>query len=581
MSNSPPTLDLVLRQRASQDPDAPMLCDYRADASGTNATWFSAADIDLLARRIGRRLLALGARGDRVLLCVPPGHSFTAAFFGCLYTGRVAVPAPIPGRFSHERRRLAAIARNAGASAVLTGSRFISDLVEWRTEHGLPLPVLNVEPLEHPRLRDDELADNQADDLALLQYTSGSTGEPKGVMLTHGNVLANADAIGRALGVGAGARSGGWLPNYHDMGLIGQLLTPIVLGGTSVSMDPMTFLRRPHLWLRMIDEMSIDVSPAPNFAYGLCTRRVTDEQVSGLDLSRWTVALNGSEPVSPSIMDAFSTKFAAAGFRPEAFAPAYGLAESTLLVSCSVRRRPKTREFSDQTAPTPGSRRLAMSCGRPTDADVRIVDPASRTALAEGQVGEIWISSGSVARGYWNAAEATEAVFGGITSSDERTFLRTGDLGFLQDGELHIAGRIKEVIVVRGRKLHPHDLEEEARLRRYELRSGAGAAFSVAHPAGGELLVLVHEIAAGTPEETFTELGSAVRHRMSKEFGVELDGLVLVRPGHVQRTTSGKIARTEMRRRFLADELKPLYVYLTPHLSRIRGIRPVSETVHG
>lgn len=579
-SNNPTTLDQVLRRRAAQSPTEPVLCEYRADAGGAEATWFSAADIDGLARRIGRRLLRDGAEGDRVLICLPLGHAFAAAFFGCLYANRVAVPVPVSAGFSHERRRIAAIVRDSGATALLTAARFEPDLADSLRDQGHTLPLLSVDTLDDRELSDDELTGDHAERLALLQYTSGSTGDPKGVMLSHRNLLANTDAIAQALGLRRGVRVGGWLPSHHDMGLIGHLLTPIVLDGTTVCMEPMTFLRRPHLWLRMIDDMDITVSAAPSFAYRLCTRRVTDAHMPGLDLSRWEVALNGSEPVSLSVMDAFTARFAAAGFRPHAFAPAYGLAESALLVSGCARRTPVPRTPSADASRPHDDVRPVVSCGHPSNADVRIVDPESREVLTDGRVGEIWVQSDSVARGYWGAAQATGKTFGGTTSCGEKGFLRTGDLGFLHDGELHISGRIKETIVIRGRKLHPHDLEEEISLAHSSLKSGTGAAFSVADEAGSEQLVVVYETAAGTREEAMPELSTTVRRTLAKEFGVDLGALLLVRPGQVQRSTSGKIARTEMRRRFLANDITSLHAHVSRELAEIRAPRPQVEETH-
>ncbi|WP_405594707.1 fatty acyl-AMP ligase [Streptomyces sp. NBC_01092] len=572
-----PTLDKVLRCRVGASPDAPMICDYSATGSETQAAWFSAADIDRMARQIGRRLTERSALGDRVLLCFPPGHAFTAAFFACVLTGRIAVPVPLPGHFPHERRRIAAIADNSGASAVLTTSGAEASVTEWLVEQDLRLAVLAEERADSPGLEDGQLVSGHPQRSAFLQYTSGSTGSPKGVIVSHENVLANAKAIARSLGIGPAARVGGWLPNYHDMGLIGHHLAPIVNGGSAVLMEPMTFLRRPHLWLRMIDEMGIEFSAAPNFAYALCTRRVTEEQLSQLDLSRWRTAVNGSEPVSRTVMEAFSARFAAAGFRPDALVPAYGLAESTLLVSSSAPRRPVFRVPAEQPSSAPSDRRPMVSCGRPTDADLRIVDPDRRTVMPAGLTGEIWLSGGSVAQGYWNAPDKTREVFGAVTDTGEGPFLRTGDVGFIQDGELHVAGRMKEIVIVRGRKLHSHDVEEEIRAPYPELKSGVGAAFSVPDSDGADLLVLVHEVAVGTDPVVFDELASSVRSMVSREFGVDLDALVLVRPGHVQRTTSGKIARAEMRQRFLSAELKAVHTHLTPRIRTALDNRSVPK----
>ncbi|PKW16726.1 fatty acyl-AMP ligase [Saccharopolyspora spinosa] len=569
------SLDAVLRRRVLVAPDEPALCEYQADGKDAQHTWFSAADVDLLARRVGRVLQSCGDAGGRVLICLPPGFAFTAAFFGCLYSGRVAVPVPVPGRFLHERRRVAAIATNVDASVVLTGTRSIPTVTEWVAEQSLPLQVLDVESLECPALDDDQVAHNDSDTLALVQYTSGSTSAPKGVMLSHGNLLANVATIARALGLQPDDRVGGWLPAYHDMGLIGQLLTPIVLGGSSVVMDPMTFLRRPHLWLRMIGELGIKVSAAPSFAYELCVRRVTDEQLADLDLSGWEVALNGSEPVSAAVMDSFCARFASAGFRPESFAPAYGLAEATLLVTGSARRRPLVG-MSGSAAVDTG--RAPVSCGRVDGVDLRIVDPETRFVLAAGEVGEIWVRGASVARGYWNAPELSAATFGNSTTCGEGHFLRTGDLGVVRDGELYVVGRIKDVIVVRGRKLHPHDVEETVRLQHERLRAGIGAAFGVFPPDTGELVVLAHEVAPGTPEQEYAGLVSSIKLTVSREFGVDLDGVVLLRPGGTPRTTSGKVGRVEMRRCFLDGEVRALHVDMTARLRTLRAGQPVLDT---
>jgi acyl-CoA synthetase (AMP-forming)/AMP-acid ligase II len=377
--------------------------------------------------------------------------------------------------------------------------------------------------------------------------------------------------ISGALRIETGLRFGGWLPNYHDMGLIGQLLSPLVLDGCSVTMNPMTFLRRPYLWLRMIDELDLSTSAAPNFAYELCTRRVTDSQLAELDLSRWSYALNASETVSPSVIEKFAERFATAGFRPEAMTPCYGLAESTLLVTGSGQRLPvvKTNRFTTSRAEDAG--RLLVSCGVPLDTDLRIVDPETLAVLPPGMVGEVWVRGENVTQGYWKAPELTEATFDCVTAGGDAGFLRTGDLGLLEDGELYVVGRIKELIILRGRNLLPQDVEEEIRLHHQELRSGVGATFGLQSTDGGDLVVIAHEVATKIPADQLADLASSIKATVSREFGIEVDGIVLLRPGGVARTSSGKIQRAEMRRRFLDNELDPAYVERSRRLEAEHG----------
>ncbi|GLK14634.1 acyl-CoA synthetase [Streptosporangium carneum] len=538
----------------------------------------SYAELDERAREIAVWLLRRQEPGGRVLLLYPTGLNFVAAFFGCLYAGMVAVTAPMPGGYRHNRRRVAAIAADCGASTVLTDRAHLPEVREW-AEHqnltGLVLRTTDEGGLgDADEWRTPELG---RDTIALLQYTSGSTDTPKGVMVTHGNLLRNVESYGAVYGFDESTRSGAWIPLYHDMGLMGQLLPPLFFGGACVLMASTLFVKRPYLWLRLIDDYDVHWSAAPNFAYERCVQQVTDEELARLDLSRWRFAHNGSEPVNAATLRAFAERFAPAGLREETLIPCYGLAEATLFVSGGVSGAQAQRVDPDllerhrfvPVLPDAPGREIA-GCGPVHDFDVRIVDPDSGRVLSEGEVGEIWLRGESVAAGYWHNEEATRATFGAVTADGEGGFLRTGDRGVLHRGELYVTGRIKETIIMYGRNLYPHDIEQELRAQHPELGS-VGAVFTVPVPTTDgagveEMLVVTHEIDKRPEPEVMRRIARDMKQTVSREFGVGVAEVALLRRGGVQRTTSGKIQRLAMRRLFLDAELGALYQDENPRL---------------
>lgn len=564
----------LMRERASSHGDrvALVFCHDPADGSGDEPLTY--AELDLAARRVAVLLRVHAEPGDRVLLLHEPGTGFAKGFLGALYAGMIAVPSPPPDGYRRQRERLAAIARDAGVTVVLTDVRAFGSIKEWAAEAGLDgLTCLAVD--EEPPSADGWRP--PADDArapAFLQYTSGSTGDPKGVVVDHGNLLANVEVFNRVTGSGPDTRFGGWLPMYHDFGLIGQLLIPLANGTTTVLMSPIAFLKRPHAWLRMIDRHGINLSPAPNFAYELCVQRITDAQAAGLDLSGWTQALNGSEPIRAATLRAFAERFAPYGLRPDALLPGYGLAEATLAVSCTTRggaavvtpvdaERLARGEFTPSAG---GEVRNAPGSGR-AEPGVAVVDPRSRAVLPEGRVGEIWVRGPHVARGYWRRPEVNAEVFDVETADGEGGYLRTGDLGVIHEGELYVTGRIKELLIVRGRNLYPQDLEEEVRVTHPALTRGVGAVFTV--PAPDEEVVVVHECRVrDLGEVSPSGLAERIRVTLGREFGVSVGGVVLVRPSEVRRTTSGKIQRGLTRDLFTAGELAVVHEELTPAVRR-------------
>jgi acyl-CoA synthetase (AMP-forming)/AMP-acid ligase II len=560
----PSVLDL-LRRHAGERPDRTAVTfvhDHDVPGGVHRLTY---AELDAEARRVASWLQERCAPGDRALLLHPAGMPFVTAFLGCLYAGVVAVPSPMPGQFQYQQRRVTGIARDATVSVALTEAGQLPAVRQWLIDAGLDVPAAATDA---PGLGDAEAWRRPTvaiDDLVLLQYTSGSTGDPKGVTVSHGNLLHNADSLRRAFDLGPETNFGGWIPLYHDMGLMGQLLPSLFLGSSCALMSPMAFLKRPHQWLALIDRYDISFSAAPNFGYELCLRRVTDAQIADLDLSRWRHAANGSEPIQASTLRQFADRFAPAGFRAEQLAPCYGMAEATVFISGRSARPPQIKPVDAQAleknlieAPVPGAAvRELVGCGDVPDLEVRVVDEKSGRVLPDGAAGEIWLRGASVAAGYWRRPDATEATFRVRTADGDGPYLRTGDLGVLLDGEIYVTGRTKDLLIVHGRNLYPQDIEHELRLGHAPLAALAGTAFTV--PVPHEEVVVIHEVRGRFSQEQLRQLAVDMRATVHREFGVYTAGIVLMRPGTVRKTTSGKVQRAEMRGLFLSGDLTPLY----------------------
>lgn len=573
MSRGETFTDVVLDQVVAQG-DKPLytfLCDDPGDAVQVR----SYRDVDLGARAIAADLQERGLQGERVLLLYGFGPQFIEAFLGCLYAGAVAVPAPLPSGPRHQLERVGGIIRAADVALILSTSSVADEVRGMLAASGMSLPCLGTDG--------DILADPggwsrpdiTGESLAFLQYTSGSTSRPKGVIVSHANLLHNEALIMRKFGAGVDTRTGGWLPFHHDMGLIGQVLAPLASGGSATLMSPTAFLRRPHRWLEMISRHRLEISGGPNFSYEFCVQRVTDEQLAGLDLSGWAVAYNGAEPVRADTMAAFADRFAAAGFRVEAFYPCYGMAESTLMVSGGhPTGRPRIRLVSATQlerglvldASGTERRQDLVSSGRVEDLEVCIVDPETRRRVPDGTVGEIWVRGDSVAAGYWRNREATVEVFNAVTADGERGWLRSGDLGVLDGGQLFVTGRLKELLIVNGRNLYPADIEAEVRRAHPAIAGRAGAAFSF--DTGREHVVVVQEVRApDCTEPDLEQVAAAIRQRIAQKFGVRAPSVLLVRPGGVRRTTSGKIQRGLMHKLFTEQQIEALHERLDPDVA--------------
>ncbi len=509
--------------------------------------------LDRLSRAIAVRLLQRCQPGDRALLLYPPGLEFIPAFFGCLYAEIVAVPAYPPNRTRADRatHRLRAIAADARPAAVLSTRALVDTLTA--------APDAFATASNDDWIATDELASEGAcewrhprvDDatLAFLQYTSGSTSAPKGVMITHGNLLHNLAYAFRLGKGGSPSVSVSWLPVIHDMGLIEGVLQPAFAGCPAYLMSPTAFLQRPFRWLNAISRYGATRSGGPNFAYDLCLRKISADERQSLDLSTWRSAYCGAEPIRHATLRAFASAFAPAGFRSSALRPCFGLAEATLLVTAGK-----------WTGDGPDEELSRVSCGTAAfDTCVAIVEPETQRRCGPGSVGEIWVAGPSVAQGYWGRADETAATFRARTDRNEGPFLRTGDLGFIQDGELYVSGRLKDVLIVRGMKHYPQDLEQTAE-QHPAIRPGCSAVFTTESGPLGDRIAIVAEADVSqltTPEGAEAAIAT-IRHSIAELHGVLLDAVALVAPGAIPKTTSGKLQRFACRDAFMADRFPVL-----------------------
>jgi acyl-CoA synthetase (AMP-forming)/AMP-acid ligase II len=506
----------------------------------------------------------LGSRPEAqrpVLLLFEPGVDFWRAFLGCLYAGVTAIPAPLP----HDERsmkRVAGIFRDADSGLALTTTKLRDLLAAGVEGFGLDRPIVCVATDDSP-LADADLwtiPHITADTVAFLQYTSGSTGDPKGVAVTHGNVVNNEATISETLSVGARSVLVGWIPHFHDMGLIGQLLA-FFNGANLVTMSPLAFLKQPVRLLKAISDYRGTVSAAPNFAYDLIVRRVTPEQLTGLDLSTWEVALNGAEPVRRRTIERIKDMLAPAGFAPSAMRPAYGLAEVTLLATVSrgvQRYLDADADALEQNRYKPANGRAIslVSSGAPGPGiDVHIVDPETLRELPEGQVGEIWLRSASIASGYHNRPAETIERFQAHSADGAGPYLRTGDLGLLHEGELYVTGRRKDLLIVNGRNLYPQDVEEFVHDVHPAVAGSRGVATAV-DINDTERLVLIQAVKTELlGDMSYSELAGAVKSAIARGFDVPAPSVVFVNRAGIHLTTSGKVQRASMRTAFLNAEL--------------------------
>ncbi len=553
-----------LRWRAEHQPDRRALTFLQ---DGEHETChLNYAELDHAARVIAAHLQRAVQPGECVLLAYPPGLAYVTAFLGSLYAGAVAVPA-YPPRPNRSWARFEAIARDAKPRCVLTSNDLES---VWQQSD-----VGATQDFHRHRVVTEKLTDTSVDwrppevdhtSLAFLQYTSGSTGTPKGVMISHGNLLHNLEVIQSRFEHSAQSVGVIWLPPYHDMGLIGGILQPLYVGFPVVLMSPLACIQRPLRWLQAITRYRGTTSGGPNFAYDWCVNRIAEAKRAGLDLSSWDVAFNGAEPISATTLKRFADAFATFGFRRQAFYPCYGLVESTLYVTGGAKaaspviHRVSTEQLERHhidLSDASGHTRSLAGCGQPdAEHQLVIVEPKTRTPCSEGVVGEIWVRGPSVAQGYWNRPTETEATFQAhLAKSGDGPFMRTGDLGMRLHGELFVTGRIKELMIIDGRNLYPHDIEHTVAQHHAEFVMGGGVAFTIDRE-GVERLVMVQEVKRESlQKQTLRPLVTAIRQAVATEYEISVYGVALVKPGCIPKTSSGKPQRLQCRQAYLQATL--------------------------
>ncbi|MGO9350965.1 MAG: SDR family NAD(P)-dependent oxidoreductase [Mycobacterium sp.] len=591
-----PTLVGQLQHRAARYRDKDVF-HYSRDGEEKQISQLSYEELDAHARRIASSLQQQGAAGERVLVLCPPGLDFIAGLFGCLYAGAVAVPVHPPVR-DHLVPRVESIIADAQPGFALSNGEMQSRIKA--TVDGL----VNGRPFRWSVT--DAAGDNDrewvspdidAGTVAMVQYTSGSTASPKGVVLTHGNLVHNLEAIRQTWksGFDTAANAVFWLPPYHDMGLIGGIFGTIYVGATCFLMPPNAFIKRPMRWLEAMSRHQAVITAAPNFAYDLCVELSTPEERAALDLSNWSTAMCGAEPVSSATLQGFADAFAPSGFRPEAFYPVYGMAEATLLVSgASDSPVPVVRHIDRvalserrivEVAPEYPSAATLVGCGRPQGGqEAIIVDPETRRPCGADEVGEIWVAGPSVAQGYWRRPEQTEEAFSAhLAETGRGPFLRTGDLGFFRSGELFITGRRKDLIIIRGGNHYPEDIELTVQACHPALLHGRGAVFSVApEPDVAEQLVVVQEVNHHQiAEAELTGIVDAIRTAITEHHEIQAHTVILLEPLRIPTTSSGKIQRSACRQQFLDGELEAVVEWHTPLPGSHPAAARVASSEHG
>lgn len=545
-------------------------------------------DAKALAVNIQRQVCV----GDRVILFYPFGLDYITAFFACIYAGVIAVPAFPPSSRRRDWSRINTIFDNAKPALILTCDHLLDNVLQWQKQAPIAqlASVISSDNAENIKNGDANLwrrPETTSDSIAFLQYSSGSTGTPKGVMVSHANILHNLEVIAHGFSLDSSCIGASWLPIYHDMGLVGSVLQPFNMSITNYLLSPIDVLQKPVRWLQAISDYGITLSGGPNFIFEHCVNRIRDDELKNLDLSSWTLAFNGSEPIHDDTLTRFSQKFASCGFNASAHMPCYGMAETTLMVSSALRdemyvnKKVTASSEINNSADEKGSaiaggkqasdnRSLATQSKGKTktlvssgfihpDLRVKIVHPETQVECAAQTTGEIWVHGKSVASGYWQQHELSEKTFSATLIGDEHKYLRTGDLGFIQDNNLYVNGRIKELIIIRGQNHYPQDIEASVRESCDALKTCRGAAFSY-DADGVEKIVVAHEVDRHLMRQLSGEtIAKNVRQALAENHQLAIDTLVLIKPASLLRTTSGKIKRVAMRQAFLDNELKELY----------------------
>ena len=555
----------VLLSRSAETPERPGYSFIRRDGSPVSLTYGELANS---VRDVAATLIGDATRNARAILMYPNSVELVVAMYGCMAAGFVPVPVYplVKAKVKRGIHQLLRVIADAQCGLILTNRALASDLHRTLVDSTKTVRILTTDDIPTGCGKDFEPVLCVPESLALLQYTSGSTALPRGVRISHGNLIANSMAIRDTFSCSPDTGAVSWLPPYHDMGLIGGIFQPLFAGFQMTFMSPFAFVQDPIRWLRAISETKATISPSPNFGYELCTQRVPPEAMADLDLSHWSIAICGAEPVRASTLQRFAHKFAPAGFRMQAFRPSYGLAEATLLVAAtSSGGLPAWHAFDREALESglaipsadAGTSRVLVGNGRPVlGVTAKIVNPATFHMCPDGSVGEVWVAGAGVSEGYWDKGTSEESIFRAQTAgSEDSCYLRTGDLGFIHNGELFITGRLKDLIIIRGRNHHAEDLEQLVRASHESLKDMLNAVFSMAIEEE-EMLVVLQEVPRSVLESKvdLEELISAVNQALAEE-SLRPDAVVLLKPGSIPRTSSGKVQRYASRNDFMGRHL--------------------------
>jgi acyl-CoA synthetase (AMP-forming)/AMP-acid ligase II len=561
----------VLKRQAEQQPQEKLFTflNYKNNPSDEeiSETGLSYGELDQKARSIAGFLQGMNAAGERALLVFEPGLDNITAFFGCLYAGVIPIPT-YPSLFSRYFSNIQAVVLNSDAKYVLTTAQVLRSIRLEDNSEFKKLSWMVTDYIGADLSKDYQEIRIKPESTAYLQFTSGTTADPKGVMLSHENLLQNTAVMVQKLSAYPNQIMVTWLPPYHNMGLIGGILLPLYGGFPSIIMSPGSFFRNPFRWLEAISKYHGTLSVAPDFAYELCRTRISPGQKLNLDLSSWQFAFNGAEPIRAATIDGFAAEFQSCGFERKFFYPCYGLAEGTLLVAAGRKADGPLEVAVDRealgngkilTGQFPQTAQRIISCGQsPSNQVLKIVDPVSLQVCQANEIGEIWLRGPSIAQGYWNNPQLTAETFQAKLWSEEGEFLRTGDLGFVNhDGDLFITGRLKELIKLRGRNYYPQDLENAVRDYNSKLSKGQIAAFSITED-GEEKLVIAAEYKK-SKEEDPGEIAAAIAQIMKEQFQIVPHAIILIKPATLPITTSGKVKRKATAEAFIGDQLSVIY----------------------
>jgi acyl-CoA synthetase (AMP-forming)/AMP-acid ligase II/alkylation response protein AidB-like acyl-CoA dehydrogenase/acyl carrier protein len=575
----------LLRRRAATDSDKTAVT-FLLDGEETEVG-LTYEELDLHARALAVRLLTEVLPGDRVLLLQPPGLEFVISFFGCLYAGVIAVAAYPPRNIRH-MPRIDAILEDTQARLILTSEEARAKIAPWLGERETRFQLLCSKEIDTAGADTWRTPSLKRDTLALLQYTSGSTGAPRGVMVTHGNIMANEEMICKAFGHHCESSVSSWLPIFHDMGLIGNLLQPLYLGTSTVLMSPTCFLQKPVRWLWAVSRFRTRSTGAPNFAFDLCARSVTEEQKATLDLSCLEVLYSGSEPIDARVLDRFETAFRECGLHRGMLYCCYGMAEATLICTggrpgvgpryLQVDAEMLARGRGQPADVSTRRRHTLVSCGESVlGQDLRVVEPSSGTVLADGAVGEIWLRGPHVTAGYWRKEAETADSYHARLADGDGPFLRTGDLGFLYKGELYVTGRIKDVIIIRGRNHYPQDIERTVEVCHPGLQPGSCVAFAVTVEGTEQLALAVELRRAALKSLDSAAVIGAIRSAVMEIHELSVCAVALLKPLTLPKTSSGKVQRHRTRSGFLEGTLESVFIWCEAVSVRSAATAPVLD----